>query len=246
MLEADLHTHSHFSSCGLHSFVELLTCARDKGVKVLAITDHGPLIQGRLNSVFFERLHEPVGGVTLLKGIECNLGEEKGSIDAPVHLMPLCDVILVGIHPNTPKGLSERHYTDLLIAAMERNCCIDIITHPNSVECPVDFTRLARAARELDIALELNNSKVALQRVGNNVTARLIDACADEGCPVAVCSDAHALDEVGCDEAIMALVARSGLDRGAIVNRSAISALEWLNRRRARKHRWVHTRNLPG
>lgn len=239
MLEADLHAHSHFSNCGLHSFVEMLVCAHDLGMKALAITDHGPLLKGKLNSVFFERLVDPVEGVRLLKGIECNLGEAPGSIDAPVRFVPFCDVLLLGIHPNTPRGLSESVYTDMLIAAMENNECIDIITHPNSVEYPVDFGRLARSARELDMALEFNNSKVALQRVDNAVTERLIQVCRDEGCMVALDSDAHALNEIGRDAAVRMLVDSVWPDCDRIVNRTWASANDWLESRRDRKKCWV-------
>ena len=78
MLEADLHAHTFFSNCGIHSHIEMLLCALDKGMKALAITDHGPALSGRVSSTVFDRMYEPVAGIKFLKGMECNLLEEPG------------------------------------------------------------------------------------------------------------------------------------------------------------------------
>ena len=47
-LKADLHSHSLYSNCGMHTVMELLNHARDIGLSVLAITDHGSASGGRL------------------------------------------------------------------------------------------------------------------------------------------------------------------------------------------------------
>lgn len=235
MLQVDFHTHSSFSLCGLHSFVEMLTRARELDMAALAITDHGPAIGGRVSTTFFDRLIDPVPGIRLLKGMECNLDGDQGCIDLPVHLKPHCDVILLGIHPNTPAGLSAAAYTDMLIRALERNPAVDIVTHPNSSEYSLEFSRLAAAAARLGVALELNNSKTALQRVGNDVTEELLAACRRERCAIAVCSDAHALNEVGNDQAVRPLLQRMSFPEDLIVNRDTESALAWVESRRMLK-----------
>jgi putative hydrolase len=53
MIPVDFHSHSLFSGCGVHTVLEMLTAAKAKGLKGLAITDHGKLVKGRANSVFF-------------------------------------------------------------------------------------------------------------------------------------------------------------------------------------------------
>jgi histidinol phosphatase-like PHP family hydrolase len=235
MLQVDLHSHSHFSQCGIHSVIEMLTAAKARGLAGLAITDHGPALHSSLRSTFFDRLSDPVAGIRLLKGIECNLGLTPGSIDLPERHLPFLDVILLGIHPNTPAGLDAEAYTDLLIAAMRANTCIDLITHTNSVECPVNFARLAGEAARLSVALEINNSKTALARVPDSTTLALIQACKAAGCRVAVCSDAHALNEIGCDEAVRPLLASAGFPESLVVNRDAATAFAWVDARRKRR-----------
>ncbi len=164
MLAVDLHAHTHFSRCGLHSHVELLERARSLGMHGLAITDHGPAIGGRVCGAFFDRLRAPVAGVRLLKGMECNLVDEDGAIDLPPQQLPFMDVVLLGIHPNTPTGLGAGAYTARLLAALARNPAVDVVTHLNDPSYPVDFRAVARAALASGVAVELNNSKTALAR----------------------------------------------------------------------------------
>ncbi len=235
MIPVDLHSHSLFSGCGVHTVVELLTRARERGLAALAVTDHGPAVGGRINSVFFDRLHEPVAGIRLLKGVESNLGPRPGTTDFPLAHVRHCDVALLGIHSNTPRGLAPEQYTDLLLATLEAHPFLDIVTHANSAEYPVAMGRLVRGVRDLGRAIELNNSKVALARVDDDVTAALLEACANDACPVVVSSDAHTLDEIGSDEAIRPLMSRLTFPEELVLNSTAARAFAFIESRRPAK-----------
>jgi putative hydrolase len=235
MITVDLHSHSFFSGCGVHSVVELLTRARELGMAGLAVTDHGLALGGRLNSTFFERLKDPVSGVRLLKGVEANLGAERGSTDFPIEYLRYCDIALIGIHTNTPKGRPAAEYTDLMLATLTAHPFLDVVTHPNSADYPHDYPRLARAVRDLGRAIELNNSKVALGRVVLERTEALIHACIAEACPVVVSSDAHTINEIGCDDAIRPVMAAAHFPEELILNRNAQEAFAFIERRRSLK-----------
>ena len=235
MIPVDLHSHSLFSGCGVHTVVELLTRARELGMAGLAVTDHGLALGGRLNSVFFERLQDPVPGVRLLKGVEANLGAERGSTDFPIEYVRYCDIALIGIHTNTPRGLPASEYTDLMLATLVANPFLDVVTHPNSADYPHDLPRLARGVRDLGRAIELNNSKVALSRIGHEVTQALLATCMSEACPVVVSSDAHTLNEIGCDDAIRPMMAAARFPEELVLNRNAQEAFAFIERRRAFK-----------
>lgn len=104
MLQVDLHSHTLFSRCGLHTILEMLNQARALGLEALAITDHGLTLGGHLNGPFFDRLQDPVPGVKLLKGVECNVLNDGGHIDLPMQWIQHLDVVLVGLHPNLKEG----------------------------------------------------------------------------------------------------------------------------------------------
>ncbi|MBD3391362.1 MAG: PHP domain-containing protein [Chitinivibrionales bacterium] len=235
MLEADLHVHTLFSNCGIHTYIEMLTRARQLGIKAVAITDHGPAIGGRVTRPAFERLHDPVDGVRLLKGMECNVLAENGNIDLPAAIMQYLDIVLLGLHHNLPPGLSKAACTDLMLAAMEHNPCVDIITHANDAVYPVDFDAVAALARERGMAVEINNSKTRLGRTTPEAVRSLVDACRRARCLVAVTSDAHAIGELGDDSAVKPYLEEAAYPPELVLTRDAESAFAFIERRRENK-----------
>jgi putative hydrolase len=235
MIPVDLHSHSSFSACGLHSFIELLQQAKLNNMSALAITDHGAALKGRLRGSFFERLIDPVPGIRLLKGVELNVLDDPAECDAGWGIRKHCDLLLLGLHPNTVPGKDADYYTDLLIACMKHNKEFDIITHPNSEEYPVDFPRLVSAAVRYDKVIELNNSKVMFKRIENKVTEELICVCRDLGCNVTVNSDAHALNEIGRDEDLRPLLLKNHFPEELIINATTPKAYAWLAARKLKK-----------
>jgi len=237
MIQFDLHVHTIFSQCGIHTALEILARANELGMKGIAITDHGPALPDeRINSPFFERFKSPYTNFIFLKGMECNLVDASGKIDIPLRFKSCMDVVLLGIHPNTPMGQSVSAYTDMLIAAIDKNPCVDIITHPNDPNYPVDYKRLAKAAKAAGAALELNNSKILYARAETQSAVDLVTACRDEGCKMAVNSDTHAIHELGLDDSVRPILQAAGFPEEMIVNRDEASTMEFINSRRGNKN----------
>lgn len=235
MIPVDFHVHSIFSLCGLHTVLELLDRARSLGMKGFAVTDHGLTIGGRLNSVFFERFVSPDPDVVVLKGVECNLLDREGTIDLPAEYLRFLDIVLCGIHPNFEKGLGRQAYTEFMLAALERNPMIDIVTHPNDATYPVDYGALAKAAAAAGMALELNNSKILYPRSTPAEAVALLTACKEQRCRIAVNSDTHAIHELGDDRAVAPLLREVAFPHELIVNRTAVAAFDFVEERRSLK-----------
>lgn len=235
MISVDLHSHSSFSYCGLHTFIEMLNYAKNLGMKALAITDHGPALKGRLTSLFFQRLIDPVPGIRMLKGVESNLLDGPGEIDCPKEYLADMDIVLLGFHPNTPLGQTRSQYTEMLIRVMEKNPCIDIISHPNSQEYEIHFNEVVRTAKKLDIAIEINNSKTMLRVVPDERTRELLETCKKVRCPVVISSDAHAIHEIGQDSSVLPLLKEVAFPQELIMNRNAESAFSYLDIRKKRR-----------
>ena len=235
MIEVDFHTHTLYSHCGIHTAQEVLAWARQLGMKGVAITDHGLAAGGRLNSPFFERFICPFPEVKLLKGIECNLLDENGKIDLPSHYIQFLDIVLLGIHSNTPKGLSKEQYTLMLVNAIKSNRQVDLITHANEPNFPVDYEILASEAKKEGVLLELNNSKNLYSRTSNNDTIELLRACKKNECPIAITSDMHAIHELGSDEAVRPILAEVNFPGSLIVNKTAEGAFKFIASRKERK-----------
>jgi putative hydrolase len=233
VLKVDLHSHSLFSGCGLHTILEMLTYAKSVGLKALAITDHGFALGRHVSTLFFDRLSpELVKGIRLVKGLESNVLDETGSIDFPVKYLHFTDIVLLGLHQNLDSLPKKTDYTDLLLLALKKNPYIDVITHLNDPAFPVDFDRIAAAAKLSGMAIEFNNSKVLYKRVPNDITIRLIKACKRAGCRVAVNSDAHALQEIGLDSSVRPLIEKASFPKQLIVNETPRRAFDFIEERR--------------
>ncbi|MDG5815481.1 PHP domain-containing protein [Chitinispirillales bacterium ANBcel5] len=235
MIDFDLHVHTIFSKCGIHTVLELINQGRALGMKGIAITDHGLTLGGRLNNPFFERFKSPFKDFDVLKGVECNIIDENGAIDTPDSFMPFIDVVLLGIHPNTQKKMDSSQYTEMLIKAIDKNPSIDIITHPNDPSYPVNYEEVARVARKNGVALELNNSKIMYKRSTVENTLKLVEACKSTGCTMAVCSDTHAIHELGDDSYVTPLLDKVGFPEELIVNRDTTTTLQFIESRKERK-----------
>lgn len=239
MLEVDLHSHTFFSKCGIHTHLELLIRAKELGLKGLAITDHGPALKSRITLPFFDRLKNPVDGIRFIKGIECNLLDEQGTIDIiqiPSRFIRHIELVLVGLHPNIEKGLGMKRNTDMVVKAIETNPCIDIITHPNEREFSLDLERLAGAAKEHGVALELNNSKTRYNRTTPEVTKELVRVCKNVGCRMAIGSDAHAIEELGLDDSVRPYLEEATFPQKLLINGSAEQAFEFIEERKRNKN----------
>jgi len=234
MLEVDLHSHSLHSACGNHSILEMIDWARRKGLKGLAITDHGPALGRSVTTTFYQRFQNPYRDLKLFKGMECNL-LENGQIDLPPSYKKWMDVVLLGLHYNLPKNYDPSYYTERLIKAIENNPCIDIITHPNDEHFPLHFNEVAKVARHYGVALELNNSKTALGVVSEKITKDLVRACKEEGCQLIINGDAHAVMEIGEDSAVLPYLEELDFPEELWVNRTADSAYAFIEWRRKNK-----------
>ena len=235
MIEADLHSHTIRSFCGNCTPLEMLFFARQKGLKALALTDHGPALGKKISSTFYERFQNPYEGILLLKGMECNLVSAEGEIDLPKSFVKYMDIVLLGLHFNTPREQGREYYTRALISAIERNPEIDIITHPNEPAYPLDFNALAKVAAKHGVALELNNSKTFFKWAKHEETQQLVRSCLEQGCQMALNGDAHTVTEIGEYGAVKNYMEEINFPPELLVNRTLESTLSFLEKRRANK-----------
>ncbi len=242
MISVDLHSHTLMSQCGIHTHLEMLHAARDRGLAGLAITDHGPALKGRLPSPVYERLGQPLEGIRLIKGIEANVTDAEGAVDVPDWLLPLLDLVLLGLHVKFPRPAHHADWTDSMLAAIRRNPWVDLITHPVDENFPMDIERLAVAAKVQGIALELNNSKVLYKRTSPERVRQFLDVCRETGCRIAVCSDAHTVCEIGGDESVRPLLEASGIPASQIVNATPGMAFGFVAARRAERLAYLQKR----
>ena len=77
---ADLHVHTVASGHAYSTVKEIVRVAADKGLLMIALTDHGPGMPGGAHAYHFSNqtaLPDSMFGVRILKGIEANVMDRQ-------------------------------------------------------------------------------------------------------------------------------------------------------------------------
>ena len=80
----DLHTHTVASGHAYCSLREMARAASDKGLELLGITEHAPMMPGTCHEFYFNNLKvvpRELYGIQLLLGSEVNILDAKGTVD---------------------------------------------------------------------------------------------------------------------------------------------------------------------
>lgn len=219
LLYGDYHTHTLYSRHhhGKGTVLENASVAADKGLKQIAITDHG------FNHEFFgiRRKNIPslqedilnakeITGVDILLGVEANIISLDGDVDVKEEDYEFLDILLMGyhkmVHTNSMKDKfllcwannfgknfrpsKERinRNTTAFLKALDKYP-IDVITHLN-YGFQTDTVAVAKMAKQKGVFVELNGKRI-------NFTEEEIEIMISEGVKFIVNSDAHTPERVG-------------------------------------------------
>ena len=238
-LVADYHTHTRYSH-GKGTILENVEAARKKGLKKIAIADHGfnhigiGMAASDLSKMREEinRINQHFSDIEVLMGIEANLISMDGEIDIPPQYLDEFDIILMGFHkavkPATLQdawnlfaknaldklGLANREAMRQLntkaLIRAIRRFPIRILTHPGA-KIDIDTRVLAKEAAELDVALEINASH-------GFMTVEYVRMALEEGACFVINSDAHTPDRVGDFLRGMEIAKEAGVPPNRIIN----------------------------
>lgn len=207
----DVHTHTIASGHAFSSLQEMTLTAKEKGLDILGITEHGPNIPGTCDPIYFRNLHcvpRQLYGIKLMLGAELNILNTKGDIDLDEDYWRMLDIRIAGIHSLCWQGGSKEENTQGVINAM-RNPFVQIISHPGDGTAELDFEELMKVSRETHTLLEINNHSMAPIRhktvaAPNNL--ELLELAKKYETPVIFGSDAHFSTMIADYSNIMPLV----------------------------------------
>lgn len=238
-LFADYHTHTIYSH-GTGTIMDNVMAARQKGLKEIAITDHGlrHFTYG-VKREKLKRMREEIDEINgrfddfkVLLGLECNIISRDGQIDLDDEAMKYMDIVLLGYHMMVRlKGIPSyvniygRNYLSGISKSMAeetrqlntdtminaiKKYKIDIITHPGA-RISMDTGRLAEAASRVGTALEINAKS-------NIMTVDYLKVAAKHGVKFVIDSDAHKPEDVGNFRNAIELAGLAGLTHEQIIN----------------------------
>lgn len=197
----DSHTHTLASGHAYNTITEMAQAAADKGLSLLAITEHGPAMPGGPHAFYFLNLRvvrRKKAGIPVLFGCECNIIDSRGTLDLPEDALAQLDVGIASIHPPCYRAQSRDENTEAYIRAMQ-NPAVNIIGHPDDARFPVDYLALVQAAGEHHVLLEVNNSSLnpnGYRPGAKENDTQMLKLCKKYEQPVILGSDAHVEEDV--------------------------------------------------
>ena len=225
-IELDIHTHTLASGHAYSTIREMAKAASEKHLKLLGITEHAPGIPGTCSTIYFENLRvvpREMYGVRLLLGAEINILDYSGKLSLEDRLIDKLDVRIAGIHKNCYKPGNIEQNTSATIAAI-KNPKIDIICHPDDGECPLDYDKVVRAAKEYGTLLELNNNSVNpinMRKNAHENAALMLKLCKKYGVQILMSSDAHVDEDIAKYNLASEILRETDFPEKLVINRSA-------------------------
>ncbi len=238
MIRNDLHVHSIQSMCGLHTLLEIVEIAANKGMRLVNISDHGSALGKEM--VFWvladkrrcpEKISSSRGKViSVLAGIEASILDINGNSDLPQELISEFDLVSVGFHH--PIGESAADNTTALENYLAQYP-LDILTHPCIATFPQDLEKVVALALEHGFALEVNNANLRLGKTDVQQLERMIHLARESGATLVENSDGHSWIEIGENDKIEGLLNKLRLDGDELfVNRDDLRLDRFLSQRK--------------
>ena len=229
----DHHTHTTYSH-GKGSIMDNVKVAHEKGLKSIAITDHGPgnfLYGMKMNRIPEMRediraAREQYPDVKIFLGVEANTIRKVPFLDVKPAEWDKLDIVLAGFHfavlgagmiPNRLGVKSQTllvQNTDMILNALyyseECGNHIDILTHPGD-KGPFDIDDIAKACEDTGTFMEINLKHPHLSVDEIRIAAKY-------DVKFVISSDAHVPENVGVYKPQLLRALDAGLDPERIVN----------------------------
>lgn len=195
----DFHCHTLASKHAYSTLRENIEVAKKKNLKVLGITDHAIGTHDSPPLSYFENLTSlpvQVDGIRLLRGVEANIMDYKGTLDMPEVVLQTLDFIIASYHTScTVPGTVEDHtYSYLKIA---ENPYVNLIGHSGSAEFMYDYKQVIPAFGRNKKVVEINAHTFICRQKSIENCRRIAELCAENEVSILVNSDAHSEFEVG-------------------------------------------------
>jgi len=237
-LKADLQTHSTWSD-GKLSMLEMARAAAQRGIKVIAFTDHSASLgvtgglkmeDHKKQAAEIKKIQKQLGdSILVLHASEVEI-KADGSLDYPDEFLATLDLVLASMHTSLRQPRDK--VTERMIKAI-RNPQVDIIGHPTGRLFPdregadLDMEAVLNAAAETGVALEINAHPARLDL--DDIYAR---RAKELGIPISLNTDAHSEEDMDLRFYGVAVARRAWLTKNDVINCwSTDKLLKWLKKR---------------
>ena len=234
---ADMHTHTISSGHAYSTLDENIKYASEKGLKIMAMTDHTYGMPGGAHAFYFSNLKtlpKEMYGTKLLKGAEANIVDYNGSLDISNPELKHLDYVIASLHPPCIAFAEIEEVTRGLELVME-NPLVSAIGHPGDSRYPIDFERLVKKAKETKTLLEVNNASLLPTSVRPGVRdnlKKMLELCKTYNVPIVLGTDAHFYLQIGQFDASIELLNEVDFPEALVLNTDSDKLLKFISQKR--------------
>lgn len=236
-IKTDIHTHTIASAHAYCTVLEMVSYAKEVGLELIAVTDHAPAVGDAPHIWHFHNLKavpREIFGVKVLRGIEANLIDREGNLDADEYTLQMLDIGIASFHGGIFEPGTVAQNTEAYLRVLE-NPYIDFIAHSGSPDFAYDYPTVLKRARELGKCIEINEHTFSVRKRNVENCREIAKTCMELGVNVVVNTDAHICFDMGHYEGTAAMFAEIGFPEELIVNQTAERLIAYLNARPGRK-----------
>lgn len=231
----DTHTHTLVSGHAYSTIQENIRAGQEKGLELLAITEHAPAMPGSTHAFYFQNfkvIPRQYGNMELLMGVELNILDEDGNVDMEERFLRQMDIAIASFHIPCFKPGTVEHNTKACINVM-KNPYVNILGHPDDYRFPVDVKEIVQAAKEYQVLIEINNASLdpkGFRKNTREIDMEILEVCKEYQAPVVLGSDAHMDIDVGNHQRALDLLEEVHFPEELVVNRSVEELKKYANK----------------
>ena len=231
---ADTHCHTVASTHAYSTVDENAAYAAETGLKILALTDHGPAMSDAPHRWHFYNLGvlpRKINGVVILRGAEANIIDYDGNLDMDQVCYQRLEWINASFHQESCKpGTVEEHTKAYL--AVAQNPYVDVIAHSGTESFRYDYEAGVKAFKEYGKLVEINEGSQRVRTDSLKNCAEIAKLCKKYEVPIVVSSDAHYKTSLGSYTASLKMLEEIDFPEKLILNADITRFCAYLKKKR--------------
>lgn len=234
-IETDLHCHTVASTHAYSTVTELASAAFEHGLKLFAITDHGPKSPDAPHIWHyhnFKVLPRFWKGVWLLKGIEANILDLEGNIDIPDQDYHFLEWIVASMHRTVMPDASSEAYGEAYCRLAKNNPEVDVIGHCTTDAFPFPYEPVLKCFKEYGKLVELNESSILYKKGARKNAVEVLRLCKQYEIPIVVDTDCHFHNMIGKTPVVQQMLEDCEFPPALVWNADAERVMEYITKKR--------------
>ena len=158
----DMHTHTLASTHAYSTITENCRSAAERGIKVVAMTDHWGEMPDSPHIWHFDNLRvlpRRICGVTVLRGVETNIKNDDGEVDMPRKTLEKLEWVVASMHRQVYTPSTVENHTRAYLKVAE-DPIVDVIGHCTTSIFPIDFEKCIKKFKECGKLVDINESSI--------------------------------------------------------------------------------------